>query len=747
MRVYFGITMFISMAVTIGYIFFIRKNTDKPSIWMRRLLLASFVTELSNFTIALHLSLSFNRAYAAYSLYFASIDWVLFFFLCFAVDYTTDLNVKKKIKLAPLFILCIADTASLLLNFFTKHAFRLYLQRYVDGDWYFHFSEYLPYKLHLALSYVLLLITIMVLGHHIIKAPGIYKKRYSVPLAVILGIVALNAFYLLFKMPLDWSVLLYIVAGIMVHYFTRSYIPEKLLTRTLKQTTDEFSEGLMIFDKEGVCIYANNFLQKLFKKKYIDFKFTESPISDWMYGRDLSHVDEFEGEHSTVCDGEEVRYRARFKSIKDSRDHYLGCYFIVDDTTRQYKAMQALKTAKESAEKAREEARRASSAKGDFLANMSHEIRTPINAILGMNEMILREDLPKEVREYANNIAISGESLLSIVNDILDFSKIESGKMELVPVTYEPFSIIKSCEAVIMTKLMEKSLHLEIECDTSCPRLLKGDDVRIKQVLLNFLSNAVKYTAVGTVTVKLGWKSLPEGVGELILSVTDTGIGIKKENIEKLFEAFKRVDEKKNRNIEGTGLGLSISSRLVELMNGEITVESEYGKGSTFTAIIPQIVVDPSHAGEYESSKLVTRHEYKELFKAPDAKILVVDDYKMNLTVIKGLLKKTEVKLTLVQSGKEAVEAARKEKFDLILMDHMMPEMDGIEAHRLICEGDNPNKATPMIMLTANALSDAEEGYMHEGFQGYLSKPVDSKKLEKLLYAFIPSEKVIHQAD
>ncbi|MCR5591402.1 MAG: response regulator [Lachnospiraceae bacterium] len=399
----------------------------------------------------------------------------------------------------------------------------------------------------------------------------------------------------------------------------------------------------------------------------------------------------------------------------------------------------------------------ASAAKSNFLANMSHEIRTPINAVLGMDEMILRECKDRQILEYANDIDSAGHQLLSLVNDILDFSKIESGKMELHPVEYELFSVMNDCYNMIFMRAKRKDLDFVIENDEKIPAVLYGDEVRIRQIIMNLLTNAVKYTKDGSVKLSIRYENRDDSSINLIISVKDTGIGISEENKQYLFDSFKRIDERTNRNIEGTGLGLSITRRFTVMMGGTIDVESKLYEGSTFTVTIPQKVADRTPIGRFderlnrrsenaETEKKKSKEEKKEAFKAPRARILVVDDVKMNLNVVKLLLKNTEIQMDLAASGDECLKYTLEKRYDLILMDHMMPIMDGIQAlHRIREQADGLNLDTPVVALTANALVGAQEMYLEEGFVSYISKPVKSTDLEACLLRLLPEDKIIRE--
>lgn len=413
--------------------------------------------------------------------------------------------------------------------------------------------------------------------------------------------------------------------------------------------------------------------------------------------------------------------------------------------------MAALKTGQDilNNEKQKQDVIEASESKEKFLANMSHEIRTPINTIIGMNEMILRENQEKEIQEYAVNIQRASKMLLSLINDLLDFSKIEAGKLDLVETSYQLSSLLNDVIHVLEAKAQKKGLEVKLNIDEELPEVLKGDEIRIKQILTNLLTNAVKYTKAGKVTFSVQSEWSDKGDFTLKMAVADTGIGIKKEDLGKLFDSFTRLEEKKNRTIEGTGLGLNITKHLIEQMNGQIRVQSVYGKGSIFSVRIPQEVLssesigDLQQAYEKEISENIT---YKESFYAPDACVLAVDDNEMNLAVVRGLLKGTGIQLDEALGGNECLGLCRKKKYDLILMDHMMPEPDGIETFHILKEEGNPNRDTKVIALTANALAGVREEYLNEGFTDYLSKPIEAGKLEKLLQKHLPKEK-IHLAE
>ncbi len=401
--------------------------------------------------------------------------------------------------------------------------------------------------------------------------------------------------------------------------------------------------------------------------------------------------------------------------------------------------------------RARKEAERAEKltrSQNRFFSSMSHEIRTPINSILGLNELILRDqNASDDILKDASGIQGSGKMLLALINDILDFSKIEAGSMDIVPVDYRIGDMLSEIVNMMWLRAHDKGLGFEVSVDPDVPMVLYGDEVRIKQIVINLLNNAVKYTTKGHVELRVECNEADDYNVELLISITDTGMGIKKEDIPYLFDAFKRVDEGKNRHIEGTGLGLSIVKQLVELMDGTINVNSVYGEGSTFAVSIKQGVSDRSRVGELNiHNQQVVRNAYECSFVAPEAKILIVDDNEMNLEVECRLLEDTDMRIDKALSGKEALEKCLTTHYDTIFMDHLMPGMDGIEClEALRDQAGGLNRNTPVIILTANAGSENRELYIKAGFDGYLVKPVSGVAMEDVLVRHIPEEKIIRK--
>ncbi len=405
---------------------------------------------------------------------------------------------------------------------------------------------------------------------------------------------------------------------------------------------------------------------------------------------------------------------------------------------------------KQVAEEQKREVEQIARSKDTFFANMSHEIRTPINTIIGLNEMILREDISDEIAENAINIQNASKMLLTTINDILDLSKLESGKMDIVPTQYAISSMFSDLVNLIWIRAHQKNLEFKVDIDPDIPSMLYGDEVRIKQVVTNMLTNAVKYTESGSVTLSAKGERVAADQILLRISVEDTGMGIRKESLDDLFRSFKRVDESDNRNIEGTGLGLNISKQLIEMMGGKITVDSVYHKGSVFTIELKQRIVNVRPIGVINfaaQKQLNQRSVYRQSFIAPDARILVVDDNSMNLMVVVKLLRDTKVKVDTAESGKEALKQTAENTYHVILMDHMMPEMDGAATLRAIrSQTKGFCQKTPVIALTANVMSDAEQVYHGMGFDGYLAKPISAPLLEAGLLKYLPPALIEYMA-
>ena len=490
-----------------------------------------------------------------------------------------------------------------------------------------------------------------------------------------------------------------------------------------------------------MAVFVNRFAQRRIARP---IRLLSKAMSEIYYSEDDSFGNSVNGVHEL-----EIR----------TNDEIEELYHSVDQTVYRLVEYIELVKARQNIEDQLQIARSANEAKSRFLSNMSHEIRTPINAVLGFDEMILRECEDAEILGYAKDIQNSGRTLLALINDILDFSKIEAGKMEIVPVEYEFGSLMNDIVNMSKMRAREKNLKLNIHVNEDIPYILFGDEIRIKQCIINIITNAVKYTENGSVDLDVDYETvtgdglsdeIPENI-LLKISVTDTGIGIREDDIDKLTTAFERVDLQRNRTIEGTGLGISIVTSLLDLMNSKLEVSSEYGKGSRFSFNIEQRVVNWEPVGDFAQKvreSWADSGNYTESFHAPSARILVVDDTRTNLTVIQGLLKQTRMTVDIATSGIEAIEKVKEEKYNIIFLDHRMPEMDGIQTFHAMEElKDNLNVGVPVIALTANAISGSREMYLKEGFNNYLSKPVDPAKLEEMILTYLPREIVERAGD
>lgn len=485
--------------------------------------------------------------------------------------------------------------------------------------------------------------------------------------------------------------------------------------------------GVITLDENENLLFVNEEARVIFPKLREVPKGTHiSAITDFPKGLLLA-----KGKNEFEQNGR--YYEGHLNVVRDSDDIVRGYVVLFIDVTEMYEFMGEIMQMKAEADAANQ-------AKSEFLANMSHEIRTPMNAITGLSEIIIEESRGRKVYEYARDIKVAANNLLTIINDILDISKIEAGKMELVEEDYSIHQLIREVTGLIRITAAEHGLVLKTKIDASLPNVLCGDSGRIRQVLINILNNAVKFTKEGYVSLEVESREIGEDLVEIIFSIKDTGIGIKDEDLERIFDNFQQVDNKKNRNVEGTGLGLSISKNFVEMMHGSIQVESEYGEGTTFIVRIQQKVVEAvQNQEDYTEEK--DRKEEMKMFSCPECRVLIVDDNNINLKVAVGLLDIYGAKVDTAKSGKEAIQFVKENRYHIIFMDHMMPEMDGVEATRIIRQECGENGASPAIIaLTANVIKGIENMFLSNGFNGYLAKPIDKDKLNDLMCQWVPNE-------
>ena len=524
--------------------------------------------------------------------------------------------------------------------------------------------------------------------------------------------------------------------GAAVCTFVMWYGAEKLDAFNIEM--GNISKNIYDFVDSGICVFSldnhlelyNPYAGKILAEGYLLGK-SFRDIFEVTEQEEKEIFDSEEGDHARRLKARETDYicSVRCTSAKDEYGDpycYIAAFYDISEEIRMVDELEV-----------------ANNTKSDFLASVSHEVRTPINAVLGFGEMILREADDPEILLYAENIQIAGRTLLASINDILDMSKVEAGRMEILPVEYSLARMIHDSYLLVANRADGKGLYVEIENNVDIPSTLFGDDMRIRQIITNLLTNAVKYTEHGGIIFKVDYEPVANEYIRLVISVKDTGVGIKEEDLPHIFDMFKRTGDVKNQHIEGTGVGLSITKNLVELMNGTITVSSEFGAGSEFVVKLPQQVIHWNGVGKISKNYQPENTENTEFtsFEAEDARVLAVDDSEVNLMVLVGLLKKTKIKVDKAKSGEVALDMIGRKKYDIIFLDHMMPQMDGAEVlGRMREDKKHPNQETPVIVLTANAMVGAKNDYLAMGFTDYLAKPIDPILLEKILRKYLDSE-------
>lgn len=530
----------------------------------------------------------------------------------------------------------------------------------------------------------------------------------------------------------DITLLAYLIDTLLLSVLIFRHKIFDTLTLARELAVDSLAEGLVVVDNDEKIIYFNRKAQQIYER--ISLGKSEEILTD-MNDCILEQKNVIRDKHVYAVDSHMI----------EQKNTYYGKMYVLSDVTDNYHYTKRVQEQAEIMKELKEQAESANQAKSIFVSNMSHEIRTPMNAIVGLTEVLLRKNWPIEEKKYLLNIKSSGKALLDIINDLLDFSKIEAGKFVITNDTYDIAQMLRDIQVIGDTRIGEKNVKLVMDVDENVPRLLYGDALRIRQVIINIMNNAIKFTDQGFVTVKVEVKQRTEKKVLLYFSVKDTGQGIRKQDLEHLFNAFTQVDLKKNKGKEGTGLGLAISRQLVELMGGELFVDSEYGKGSEFYFTLWEGIESEDAVGDFGEVK--EQPEDKEevfTFTLPDATILLVDDNEINREVAQALLEPFEMKIDVVSNGKEALEMVQKNHYDLVFMDHYMPVMDGVEATKRIrsLEGDY-YKNLPILALTADAVQGVKEEFLSAGMNDFVSKPIAMKDITAALSRFMPESKIV----
>ena len=767
-----------------------------------------------------------------------------FYFLYRTIRDCSGVDVKSKIsKSFNVFMIVFAVLLSVMagLNLFGFN-FISFTRKIMFGRvWWVGTATVKKFSLVSMYSYFLFcfIYTLCILGLSLrmfIKTPVLYRVKYIFFFVSCIGYSVMVFLIFYFTIPIWIPVLSTNILFVFIFYFIYIYSDNKLMSFAINSFANEMSDGLVIYNEHKDLIHINDLLLDVFDDSLVDSFKDISKVDEWM-----KNIETIENIPVIPYENEKKYYFSVTKHELLEKKFHLGTFYTFHDSTvaiTQIKTMDDINA----------ELERTSRMKSDFLANMSHELRTPMNAVIGLSEIALREELSPTVQDCLRQISNSGKNLLNIINDILDYSKIESGKMEIIKSEFEPLSEVNDISNILQTRIGDKDLEFFFTVDNRVPKLLHGDSMRIRQIIINLANNAIKFTKQGVVRVTATCDTIDENHVNLTFHVIDTGMGIKEEDMGKLFVSFQQVDSKRNRNIEGTGLGLAISKRLCEAMGGEIGVKSEYGKGSDFFFNVPIRVTNPEPAlvvvdadkkralvlnendmmaeefikemnnlgveatqitsldkyapsekqdflfieknyygdhinellDKYENLTVVvlvsftsnfksdrndllvmkrplttlsmmlslnrktlgsmnfTREEKIIKFTAPKAKILIVDDNQINLKIAVGLLEPIKCQCYTAESGKKAIEMVKEEDFDLILMDHMMPDMDGIETTAEIRDKVPRADFTPIVALTANVVEGSRDMYVSAGMVDMIAKPIAVKDLFKKVYKWLP---------
>ncbi len=719
------------MGVLVCFAMILLVGMAKPSVQQKILLVGTICTFLDMTGYFLELqSVSEEAARLSIKVEYIGTTMGLLSFLYFSCLYSTHLGdwhvrlIKRFYAVNHLFILVVVFTIDSNTIFYRK------VERVVRNGYYLWSIDPGPVYYWWFITTMVLgfLITFIVLQsaleHRGEKRPELFLLCLASLLPICLWFLRMAGVFGYYD-PYPMSMMITECFLVFIMYKYRLFDTVK----TAKdRVIDNIREGILVTDHNGEVIYLNREISRIFPE--VDWK-NRRMVEERVFRFLEDHRDGF----MTL---KNQYYQWKSGEILDDNRRRAGVLYRISDITEGHLYTRQLISLKEEAE-------RANAAKSIFLAHMSHEIRTPINAVLGMNEMILRESCSDTIKDYARNIQNAGKILLSIINDILDLSKIESGQMEIVEKDYHLGKMLIDIENMVTMRAEENSLALHIQANPMLPEALHGDEQRIKQCIINFLTNSLKYTREGQVTLQVDFTDKDKDTIDLRITVTDTGIGIEEDKLAILFEPFVRLDRSKNEHIEGTGLGLSITKKLIDRMEGCLSVESVYGRGSVFSFTLPQKVAGPDLLGDYKEKlrRVAERKSAREEFTAPGARILAVDDNRVNITVARGLLRRLKVQFDSATSGQECLDKFAKNDYDIILLDHMMPVMDGVQTLHRMQETERFRQNAPaVIAMTANAVIGAREKYLEEGFTDYLSKPIDHKSLEEMIRVYLPEEMI-----
>ncbi len=719
------------MGVLVCFAMILLVGMAKPSVQQKILLVGTICTFLDMTGYFLELqSVSEEAARLSIKVEYIGTTMGLLSFLYFSCLYSTHLGdwhvrlIKRFYAVNHLFILVVVFTIDSNTIFYRK------VERVVRNGYYLWSIDPGPVYYWWFITTMVLgfLITFIVLQsaleHRGEKRPELFLLCLASLLPICLWFLRMAGVFGYYD-PYPMSMMITECFLVFIMYKYRLFDTVK----TAKdRVIDNIREGILVTDHNGEVIYLNREISRIFPE--VDWK-NRRMVEERVFRFLEDHRDGF----MTL---KNQYYQWKSGEILDDNRRRAGVLYRISDITEGHLYTRQLISLKEEAE-------RANAAKSIFLAHMSHEIRTPINAVLGMNEMILRESCSDTIKDYARNIQNAGKILLSIINDILDLSKIESGQMEIVEKDYHLGKMLIDIENMVTMRAEENSLALHIQANPMLPEALHGDEQRIKQCIINFLTNSLKYTREGQVTLQVDFTDKDKDTIDLRITVTDTGIGIEEDKLAILFEPFVRLDRSKNEHIEGTGLGLSITKKLIDRMEGRLSVESVYGRGSVFSFTLPQKVAGPDLLGDYKEKlrRVAERKSAREEFTAPGARILAVDDNRVNITVARGPLRRLKVQFDSATSGQECLDKFAKNDYDIILLDHMMPVMDGVQTLHRMQETERFRQNAPaVIAMTANAVIGAREKYLEEGFTDYLSKPIDHKSLEEMIRAYLPEEMI-----